>query len=148
MCFSATHGQRGTVHEAANAAGVWKLPVVWLCENNGWAVSAQFKDTCSVGSIAERARPMACPVPSSTVRTRRLFRTWCAKPWRARSGGGPTLIEALTCRFRGHYEGDSHGNTATRPNSERLKLERDPLDMIVKRIRAALPDATHGSCDP
>jgi pyruvate dehydrogenase E1 component alpha subunit len=56
LCFFGDGtANRGTFHEAANAASVWKLPVVWLCENNGWAVSARFEDTCSVARIADRA---------------------------------------------------------------------------------------------
>ena len=142
MCFFGDGtANRGTFHEAANAASVWKLPIVWLCENNGWAVSAQFKDTCSVSSIADRAAGYGMPGVvvdgQDAAAVQDVVREAVA---RARSGKGPTLIEALTCRFRGHYEGDSQ-EYRDRAEVERLKRERDPLDVIVKRIRAALPGA-------
>jgi pyruvate dehydrogenase E1 component alpha subunit len=59
---------------------------------------------------------------------------------RARNGGGPTLIEAMTCRFRGHYEGDSQ-EYRDRAELERLRKERDPLILLADRIRQAMPEA-------
>jgi len=142
MCFFGDGtANRGTFHEAANAASVWRLPIVWLCENNGWAVSAQFKDTCAVSSIADRAAAYGMSGfivdGQDAAAVQEVVRDAVA---RARDGQGPTLIEALTCRFRGHYEGDSQ-EYRDRAEQERLKQERDPLDVIVKRIRAVLPDA-------
>jgi len=132
---------RGTFHEAANAAGVWKLPVVWLCENNGWAVSTTFKESCAVASIAQRAASYGMPGvvvdgqdPVAVYEAARIAVD------RARGGGGPTLIEAMTCRFRGHYEGDSQ-EYRDRLELEELRRGRDPLDVITARIRAVLPDA-------
>ena len=142
LCFFGDGtSNRGTFHEAANAASVWKLPVVWLCENNGWAVSTTFKESCAVDRIADRAA--AYGMPGAVVDGQDAAAVYDATRTaieRARAGGGPTLIEALTCRFRGHYEGDSQ-EYRERGELDNLKKERDPVEVITNRIRAALPDA-------
>jgi len=142
LCFFGDGtANRGTFHEAANAASVWRLPVVWLCENNGLAVSARFEDTCSVRSIADRAAGYGMPgVVVDGQDAAAVYKVVVEAVDRARSGGGPTLIEALTCRFRGHYEGDAQ-EYRDRGELEQLRRERDPLDVVVKQLRAALPDA-------
>jgi len=142
LCFFGDGtANRGTFHEAANAASVWKLPVVWLCENNGLAVSARFEDTCSVRSIADRAAGYGMPgVVVDGQDAVAVHKVVVEAVDRARSGGGPTLIEALTCRFRGHYEGDAQ-EYRDRGELERLRRERDPLDVVVKQLRTTLPDA-------
>jgi acetoin:2,6-dichlorophenolindophenol oxidoreductase subunit alpha len=142
MCFFGDGtANRGTFHEAANAAGVWKLPIVWLCENNGLAVSSKFRETCAVGSIADRASAYGMPGVvvdgQDAVAVQDVVRTAVE---RARSGHGPTLVEALTCRFRGHYEGDAQ-EYRDKVELEKLKQERDPVEILVKRIKAEAPDA-------
>jgi len=141
LCFFGDGtANRGTFHEAANAASVWKLPVVWLCENNGWAVSARFEDTCSVRSIADRAAAYGMPGEVVDGQDAVAVREVVARAVdRARGGGGPSLIEALTCRFRGHYEGDSQ-EYRDRAELDRLRRERDPADVLAKRIRESFVD--------
>lgn len=98
---------RGTWHEAAIQASVWKLPVVWVCENNGWALSARFEDQSPTPNIADRAS--AYGMPGVIVDGQDAFAVLDATTEaveRARRGEGPTLIEAKTLRIRGHYEGD------------------------------------------
>lgn len=125
---------RGTFHEGANAAGVWKLPIVWFCENNGLAVSTKFADSCAVGSIAARAAGYGMPGivvdGQDVVAVRQATAEAVA---RARAGGGPTLIEAMTCRFRGHYEGDAQ-EYRDRDELEQQKRDRDPLLLLTTRI--------------
>lgn len=137
MCFFGDGtANRGTFHEAANAAGVWKLPIVWICENNGLAVSTKFRDSCSVDSIAKRAAGYGMPgvvVDGQDVVAVRDAALQAVA--RARAGEGPTLIEAMTCRFRGHYEGDAQ-DYRDRDELERLKRERDPLELLARRITA------------
>ncbi|SHH06103.1 pyruvate dehydrogenase E1 component alpha subunit [Jatrophihabitans endophyticus] len=98
---------RGTFHEAANAAGAWKLPVVYVVQNNGWAISTPQHRVTAVESFAERAAGYGM----TGVRVDGM------DPWavhdamteaveRARGGGGPTLLEGTVARQRGHYEGD------------------------------------------
>jgi pyruvate dehydrogenase E1 component alpha subunit len=142
LCFFGDgSANRGTFHEGANAAGVWKLPIVWICENNGWAVSTTFAQSCSVASIAERAAAYGMPGVvvdgQDAVAVQKATREAVD---RARSGGGPTLIEAMTCRFRGHYEGDSQ-EYRDRAELDRLRKERDPLNILADRIRQTVADA-------
>lgn len=136
LCFFGEGtANRGSFHEAANAAGVWKLPIVWFCENNGWAVSTRFEESSSVRQIADRGS--AYGMPSKVVDGQdavAVYEATCEAVARARRGEGPTLIEAMTCRFRGHYEGDSQ-EYREREEIERLKRERDPLDILAQRIR-------------
>lgn len=142
LCFFGEGtANRGTFHEAANAAGVWKLPIVWLCENNGWAVSTPFSASSSVERIADRG--VAYGMPGVQVDGQdpvAVYEATSEAIDRARRGEGPTLIEALTCRFRGHYEGDAQVYR-DREELEQLKEQRDPLDVLSKRIRAEIPDA-------
>jgi len=142
LCFFGDGtSNRGTFHEAANAAGVWKLPIVWLCENNGLAVSTTIQESCAVGSIALRAAGYGMPgVVVDGQDPVAVYEAARAAIERARDGGGPTLIEAMTCRFRGHYEGDSQ-EYRDRVELEKLRKERDPLDVVIARIRAIAPNA-------
>lgn len=108
MCFFGESTQnRGTFHEALNAAALWKLPVVLVCENNGWGVSVSAKESTSVEDVADRAKGYGIPgkvVDGMNVAEVNDAATEAVE--RARRGEGPTLIEAKTYRFRGHYEGD------------------------------------------
>jgi pyruvate dehydrogenase E1 component alpha subunit len=142
LCFFGDGtANRGTFHEAANAAGVWKLPIVWFCENNGLAVSTTFKASSSVERIADRASAYGMPgVVVDGQDAVSVYEATRKAVDRARQGGGPSLIEALTCRFRGHYEGDPQ-DYRDRAELERLKRERDPLDILRKRIEAEVSDA-------
>jgi pyruvate dehydrogenase E1 component alpha subunit len=142
MCFFGDGAaNRGTFHEAANAAGVWKLPIVWVCENNGLAVSTTFKDSCAGGSIAARAAGYGMPGVVVDGQDVVAVRDEASRAvMRARAGEGPTLIEAMTCRFRGHYEGDAQGYR-DREELERLKRDRDPLVLLANRIKAQHADA-------
>jgi acetoin:2,6-dichlorophenolindophenol oxidoreductase subunit alpha len=98
---------RGTWHEAAIQASVWKLPVVWVCENNGWALSARFEDQSPTPNVADRAPAYGMPgVIVDGQDAMAVMDATSEAITRARRGEGPTLIEAKTLRIRGHYEGD------------------------------------------
>lgn len=95
---------QGVLAEALNVAALWKLPLVLVCENNGFS---EFSPTATVtsGRIVERARPFG--VPGIEVDGNDVLAVWQAAHVavrRARAGEGPTLIEALTYRTRGHVE--------------------------------------------
>lgn len=131
--FGEGSANRGTFHEAANAAALWKLPMVWLCENNGYSVSVAHRDATSVEDVADRA--LAYGMPSKIVDGQDVEAVHDAVEEavsRARAGDGPTLIEAKTLRFRGHYEGD--------PQTYRDKAEleaiktRDPQAIAAQRL--------------
>lgn len=95
---------QGVVSEVLNIAAIWKLPLLLVCENNGFS---EFSPTSTVtaGEIAARAQPFG--VPGVTVDGNDVITVWRAAGeavTRARSGRGPTLIEARTYRWRGHVE--------------------------------------------
>jgi TPP-dependent pyruvate/acetoin dehydrogenase alpha subunit len=99
---------QGTFHEGLNLAAVWKLPVIFVCENNGFAESTPVTYHCSVGDIATRAA--AYEIPGVVVDGLDLFAVYEAAGEaiaRARRGEGPSLIEAKTYRYYGHFEGDT-----------------------------------------
>jgi TPP-dependent pyruvate/acetoin dehydrogenase alpha subunit len=126
---------RGTWHEAALQASVWKLPLVWICENNGWALSAPFTEQSPTADIADRAS--AYGVPGVIVDGQDPLAVFAATRDaidRALAGGGPTLIEAKTLRIRGHYEGDRqpYRDDLTDPD----EIPNDPLVALRELVSA------------
>ncbi len=108
LCFfSDGASNRGTFHESLNMASIWKLPVVFLCENNMYGISMPQRKGMAVEDIADRAA--AYGIPGVVVDGNDVIAVYEAVKeavTRARAGGGPTLIEAKTARWRGHFEGD------------------------------------------
>lgn len=97
----------GAFHEALNLASVWKLPVIFVCQNNGYAEHTSFLEGTAVDHIADRG--VAYKMPAIRANGNDPVAMWLAAKEaveRARSGGGPTLIEAKTFRFMGHLLGD------------------------------------------
>ena len=97
---------QGACHEAMNLASVWKLPVIFLCENNQYAVTTSYRDTVAVENIADRA--VAYDMPGVLVDGQDVMAVYEATlqaVQRARDGGGPTLLEARTYRYEDHSEG-------------------------------------------
>ena len=133
--FGEGSANRGTFHEAANAAALWKLPMVWLCENNGLSVSVAHRDATSIEHVAARARAYgmpSCIVDGQDVEA--VHDAVAEAVARARAGEGPTLIEAKTLRFRGHYEGDPQTYRSKEEIAEALK--RDPQLIAAERLEA------------
>ena len=98
---------RGTFHEGANAAGAWKLPVIFIVQNNGWAISTPQSSVTAIDSFADRAAGYGMEgVSINGMDPFAVYETMAVAVDRARTGGGPTLIEGRVSRFRGHYEGD------------------------------------------
>ena len=100
-------GQAGPFHESLNIASLWKLPVIFVCENNGYAEFTPLSAHTLVERLARHAETYK--IPSSTVDGNDLLevRDAAAKAVQhARSGKGPAFVECLTHRLRGHYEGD------------------------------------------
>jgi len=99
---------QGTFHESLNLAGIWKLPVVYVAENNGYAESTPVTYHMSCRDIAERAA--GYHMPGVTVDGLNIFAVYEAAGEaiaRARRGEGPSLIECKTYRYFGHFEGDA-----------------------------------------
>lgn len=124
---------QGTFHEGLNLAAIWKLPVVFVCENNGYGEATPFKYHSSVVDIANRAS--AYDIPGIVVDGLDVFAVYEAAGEaiaRARRGEGPTLIEAKTYRFYGHYVGD---NLAYRTSEELETFRlRDPIVALRKYV--------------
>jgi len=98
---------RGPFHEGVNLAALWTLPVVFVCENNRWASSTAHARSTAGGSIAARAAGYG--IPGESVDGNDVLAVYDAvgrAVARARGGDGPSLIEAHTIRWVGHFEGD------------------------------------------
>ncbi|WP_419709633.1 thiamine pyrophosphate-dependent dehydrogenase E1 component subunit alpha [Pseudomonas sp. NFX224] len=99
----------GAFHESLNMASVWKLPVIFVCQNNLYGEHTPYSMATSVKQVAHRAASYS--MPSVTVNGNDAEQTWSAAREaiaRARAGEGPTLIEAMTFRFEGHNMGDDN----------------------------------------
>ncbi len=97
----------GAFHESLNLASVWKLPVVFVCQNNGYAEHTALAKGTAIREIAQRARSYDMPgVHVDGNDPVAVFHAAREAIDRARSGAGPTLIEAMTFRFNGHLIGD------------------------------------------
>ncbi len=97
----------GAFHEALNLAGLWKLPVIFFCENNLYGEGTPQNKQAPVSQLSLRAQAYAMPgvtVDGNDVLA--VYQATRAAVERARHGAGPTFIEGLTYRYRGHYEGD------------------------------------------
>lgn len=121
---------QGTFHESINLASIWKLPVVYICENNQYAVSTPAAYSVSVKDIAERAK--AYGIPGVTVDGMDVIAVYEATKEaidRARRGEGPSLVECKTYRYHGHAEGEeAFGWTGYRTSEEIEEWKkRDPI---------------------
>ena len=117
---------RGTFHEAANLASIWNLPLVFLCENNGFGMSMPTTKALSVERVAERAAGYS--MPGTTIDGNDILAVYSAVSEavaRARRGEGPALIECMTYRMKGHFIADQ-GAYQSRDDLQQWR-ERDPL---------------------
>ena len=113
-------------HEALNLAAVWRLPVVFLCENNLYGEMTPLARTVRIERLADRAAAYGMPgVQVDGMDTHAVAAVVAEAAGRARSGGGPALVEALTYRFCGHMPGDTEPYR-TREEVDRWR-ERDPI---------------------
>jgi len=100
-------GQAGPFHESLNIASLWRLPVIFICENNGYAEFTPLSAHTKVARLAQHAKTYA--IPASTVDGNDLLAVRDAMQKavaKCRAGKGPIFVECLTHRMRGHYEGD------------------------------------------
>jgi pyruvate dehydrogenase E1 component alpha subunit len=97
----------GSFHEAANMAALWELPMVFVCQNNQYAEMTPTGDTMKLERVADRAAGYGMPGVRVDGNDPLAVQTALDEALqRARSGGGPTFVECVTFRFRGHYFGD------------------------------------------
>lgn len=124
----------GSFHEALNIAALWKLPVIFVCENNQWAVNTTVEQATNTATIADRALGYA--MPSETVDGNDVIAVYeSAKRAveRARHGEGPTLLEYETYRVRSHAEGGNDIRTKDEVKVWRQK-EKDPIARFEKYL--------------
>ncbi|TMB97576.1 MAG: thiamine pyrophosphate-dependent dehydrogenase E1 component subunit alpha [Chloroflexi bacterium] len=125
----------GAFHEALNMAAVWKLPVVFVCENNLYGEYSRIDKTTPLEDIASRASAYAMPgevVDGQDIDV--VMQAMTRAVERARAGGGPTLLEMKTYRYAGHSRGDA---AKYRPAGELERWkERDPIALYGKALQS------------
>ncbi|MBA7599019.1 Acetoin:2,6-dichlorophenolindophenol oxidoreductase subunit alpha [subsurface metagenome] len=134
LCFFGDGASNlGRFHEGINLGAVWKLPVIYICENNLWAVSVPTSCSLAISNIADRAIGYGIPgIVVDGMDVMAVYEAAGEAVARARRGEGPSLIEAKTYRFRGHFEGDSG---TYRPKEEIEEwLKRDPLKSFKEKL--------------
>ena len=99
---------QGVLHESMNLAGIWKLPIIFVCENNRYAQSTPVEYAVAGESVADRAAGYNMPgIAVDGMSVLDVYEVAGEAVRRARAGEGPTLIEALTYRYMGHFGADN-----------------------------------------
>lgn len=124
---------QGTFHEALNLAALWKLPVIFVIEDNSWAISVEKNKSTSVSKNSERAKSYGIPgvyVDGEDVIA--VYEVAKEAVERARNGEGPSLIEIKVSRLRGHFEGDPQ---LYRPKEDLEEAKaKDPIKNMEKQL--------------
>jgi TPP-dependent pyruvate/acetoin dehydrogenase alpha subunit len=133
LCFfgdGATN--EGGFHEAINLGSIWKLPVVFLCENNQYGMSMLWKKAVAIERLSDRASAYGIPGVTvdgnDVVEVREAVREAVD---RARGGNGPSLVEAVTYRYRGHSKSDQQ-LYRTRDEVDEWRQQRDPITRFAR----------------
>jgi 2-oxoisovalerate dehydrogenase E1 component len=133
-CYGEGAGSEGDAHEAFNFAAIYKLPEVFVCENNGFAISTPFRKEYAIEYVAQRAAGYG--FPGVTVDGRDPVTCYVVSKQavaRARAGEGPTLIECLVDRLGAHSSEDDQRRYRSQEEIERL-AENDCLERFKKRL--------------
>jgi pyruvate dehydrogenase E1 component alpha subunit len=156
---------QGSLHESMNLASIWDLPVIFVCENNRYAESTPFEYAVAGGSVANRAAGYAMPgVTVDGQDVMEMYEVAGEAVARARRGEGPTLIEAQTYRYHGHYGADNplgyrteeeeayyKGRDCIETNAKFLlesgTLTQDELDEIDRKAIAQVEEASQFAND-
>ena len=126
----------GAFHEGLNMASVWKLPVLFVCENNLYATEISIANAAGNPNVAERAVAYGMPgVQVDGNDVLKVYEVAREATLRARSGGGPTLIECRTYRTRAHSEGMRDAGYRSAEEVDSWKA-RDPLKLLAARMAA------------
>ncbi len=125
----------GAFHEALNLASLWKLPVIFLCQNNEYAEHTSYANGTSCANVADRA--VAYGIPGVTVDGNdpaAMYEAAADAILSARAGNGPTLLEAKTFRFMGHFFGDDGSYIDEQIMADRMA--KDPVPALRQRLIA------------
>jgi len=128
-------GQSGPFHESLNIASLWQLPVIFVCENNGYAEFTPLSAHTKVGRLAQHAKIYG--IPANTVDGNDLFAVRAAMSKavdKCRAGKGPIFVECLTHRMRGHYEGDPAKYRELSQLAEWKK--KDPIARVTRALKS------------
>ncbi|MDF2474147.1 MAG: acoA 2 [Anaerocolumna sp.] len=132
--FGDASTNQGTFHESMNMAAVWKLPIVFVCENNNYGISMSQDRHMAIKDVADRGA--AYGIPGVAVDGNDVLAVHEAAEEaiaRARKGQGPTLLECKTYRHRGHFEGDAG---AYKPTEEQAAwIKKDPLPRFAEFLK-------------
>ncbi|MDE0042223.1 MAG: thiamine pyrophosphate-dependent enzyme, partial [Candidatus Poribacteria bacterium] len=121
---------RGTFHEGIGFGALWKLPVIYVCENNQYQQWVPRSNVAVLDSVADMAGSYAIPgVSIDGQDIVEVYEVVGQAVERARSGGGPTLVEAKTYRFHGHSLGDEEQYRSS-DEVDSWKTERDPITLF------------------
>ncbi|HOA76409.1 MAG TPA: pyruvate dehydrogenase (acetyl-transferring) E1 component subunit alpha [Thermosynergistes sp.] len=124
----------GPFHESLNMASIWKLPVVYVCENNQYAMSTSVQKATAVRDIAVRGQSYDMPgvvVDGNDVIA--VFETVSEAVSRARRGDGPTLVESKTYRFFGHSKSDPRVYRSR--EEEQMWMAKDPIPRLANLLK-------------
>jgi pyruvate dehydrogenase E1 component alpha subunit len=138
------------LYECLNMAALWKLPVIYLCENNGFAVDTSIERAFAQPEIAQKAPPFGVPgVAVDGTDVYAMYQATAEAVARARAGEGPTLIEAKARRWVGHHQADAQWYYRTREDVEENK-HHCPIEamrgvlvergVLTEEIEAAMTD--------
>jgi pyruvate dehydrogenase E1 component alpha subunit len=128
-------GQVGPFHESLNIASLWQLPVIFICENNGYAEFTPLSAHTKIERLAQHARTYA--IAASTIDGNDLFAVRDAvgkAVKKCRAGTGPAFVECLTHRMRGHYEGDPAKYRELSQLAEWKK--KDPIARVARALKS------------
>ena len=124
---------QGAFHESLNLAALWNLPVVFICENNFYGMGTLVQNAIAQEQLYKFAEPYKIPgVRVDGMDVLEVYGAVTEAAARAREGDGPSLIEAVTYRFRGHSMSDPVEYRSRR--EERIWLERDPIKNLRKKL--------------
>ena len=125
----------GAFHEALNLSAVWKLPVIWICENNGYAITTSTKEALAVPFVSDRASAYA--MPGARVDGQDFIAVYNAVRdaiATARAGGGPSLVELLTYRYHEHAQGMPISTQYRHPDEVAQWQVRDPVTLMEEHL--------------
>ncbi len=135
LCFFGDGAaNEGTFYESLNMASIWNLPIIFMCENNMYAMSSPVSKFIPTPNISDRAKSFSIPgVTVDGMDVIAVYEVTKEAADRARNGGGPTLIEAKTYRYKGHSKSDKNVYR-TKEEIEEWK-KKDPIVNFIKKLK-------------